>query len=464
MSGRVDRYLTGGLDREELAILAEELRDPAAARRLVRAAADEWGILQALQGQTTGERPPAPPRRRRPVRRPRARKVRARRPSLVVAGTLALAVAVALAWWAFAGEPSAIPSPRAPADPGRLETIAGPTSSEEPRRIPAGGKVRVPAGTTSVLHLADGSQIRIDGPAGLTVQTAHRLHCERGRLTASVVPRAAGSAWSLTTPHARCRVLGTVFELTVDAEGTVLTVTEGTVAFGDAAGGHERACASGDRASRSAGPPPLLRYPFVGRGEGLWACGEGPAERPPLTDDRPPRAHADGLLLTAEAHCVTATNSAWPELARRLRAAAGVTLVVRASYLAPPPENLLLAELHCKRTAPAGEDAPDSLLLQVRYQGRPDTARHCFATVWTGSGRLRRYRDGNLVAEDTQAFTMATIGDRVQLKLSLPRGHHTPPPGFAGVVVHDLRLYDRALTPDEVTAVSHVRPITGAAE
>ncbi|MBI4602990.1 MAG: FecR domain-containing protein [Planctomycetes bacterium] len=153
-----------------------------------------------------------------------------------------------------------------------------------------GSLIRVADGATAFLRLAaprpgPDSTVSLEGPAQLLIEagaTRRRLSArlEQGTLTATVTRLGSGELFSVTTPHARSTVMGTVFKLKVLDGRTVLSVLEGKVRFQalrglpgqgsvdvtDAAGAFE--VAEGESAPGPvAAAPAAARSDAAGRGE-----------------------------------------------------------------------------------------------------------------------------------------------------------------------------------------------------
>jgi hypothetical protein len=145
----------------------------------------------------------------------------------------------------------ATPAPRAPAPaPGAAATVVSSRGDATLTRgatalearpglaVAAGERLRTAAGAGVQLRLLGGSRLDLgaqsdlvleppDGAAG--ARATARL--ETGSLEARVVPRPAGPAIVLATPHARATVVGTRLALHVRPDETSLEVAEGRVLF-----------------------------------------------------------------------------------------------------------------------------------------------------------------------------------------------------------------------------------------
>ena len=147
---------------------------------------------------------------------------RARRPSLAAAIAAAAAAVVVVA--VFVGRGIARGASY------RVEGVAG------VERVRAGGRIttaaderaRVEIGSIGEVELAGGSALRVEDCG----ERAHRLHLERGRMTARIdaVPR----LFQVGTPSGSAIDLGCVYELEVDDAGRAsLAVVKGEVAWED---------------------------------------------------------------------------------------------------------------------------------------------------------------------------------------------------------------------------------------
>jgi len=101
------------------------------------------------------------------------------------------------------------------------------------RTVQAGDNVTVADDDEVLLRYADGTEIRLAGPAelvvGLSMQRGKRLSLTNGTVLADVAPQPAGHPLIIQTPQTIVRVLGTRFELSTDENESQLHLEEGRV-------------------------------------------------------------------------------------------------------------------------------------------------------------------------------------------------------------------------------------------
>ncbi|MFW5860570.1 MAG: FecR domain-containing protein [Planctomycetota bacterium] len=469
---RIEAWLTGRLPSDELPALQRALADPALAEAVIRAAGEQVALRAALRGQDCLAElaPPLPGNSSRRMRaggtRSRQRPRRSSRGPVWAVLIAAACLVVAFALWQLRPDPT---TPSSTADAG---SPAEPPASELPWRVLAAGslvrangdavavdallpsRARVRAELPAQLRLAHRShpiELELDGPFQIALVGPDTVACDGGTLRAAVGPRSQGASFSVITPHARCRVLGTRFTVTVAEDATRVSVDEGRVAFArrtaDGSFAAPQPLAAGMSANSADPPPPvpLLAYPLH-RGPGSLD-GTGTLERIlPLTLRRPPQWTDAGLLLDARNHCVTRTNAPWPELHAALLDSRAVTFSLRALSRGPPPPNLLLGVLYI-RMPEAGERRLVSVWMS---DGKPGTWARWSVTV-TPDGTARCYRGDELLRENRIEEWPPQPDDlSVQLKLLMPLGHHGDPDEDLAVEFADVLLFDRVLEPDEL--------------
>jgi ferric-dicitrate binding protein FerR (iron transport regulator) len=215
--------LDGRLSDEEFARLEQWLRRDPAARRLYMQYADMEVEFTTLSG--TPARLPAAPR---PV---------SRRRRLFVAAAAVLVAVVATACWFRFGKPTA--------DGDVLPVVTGLGGevrivSADGRARPAADGERLQPGDTvrlegehdrTQLTFPDGARLALSGKTSLVVTDARAksVSLAEGELYADVPPQPQGQGWTVASPHAEVRVVGTRFALRVGEGGTEVTVTEGVV-------------------------------------------------------------------------------------------------------------------------------------------------------------------------------------------------------------------------------------------
>lgn len=220
--------------------------DPEALRRYGRELATD-SLLRSLYGRKSVAPGPAPAGLRRHAVRPAP--TRSRPPSRVRSGPIvATAASVALlvaGAWLFRPVSDSVS-----ADPLRLtvQTITGSGRHYDDdgivyRSLQVGETILPGAliGTGELdemgVRLPDGSEIvlgpgtRLRGEAGTAPGDGHLLSLVAGRLTVNAASQPERAPLRFATPHARARVLGTRFTLTVRGSHSELAVDHGLVDF-----------------------------------------------------------------------------------------------------------------------------------------------------------------------------------------------------------------------------------------
>ena len=212
----LDRALEGGLSEEEERRLVDRLKnEPDLARRMMERSRDdalfaEWAEERRALGR---ERPSSSSRW-------------ALRPLVAAAALLIAAILIFLLW----------PAPR-----GRnaFEIVAKEGSVDA-----SAGAIRCGAGSRATLRYADGTTLEIREKTEITPDR-QEVRLSAGSVAAHVAKLPPGETFAIETPQAEARVLGTRFELTVDAGSTRLQVDEGRVLFTPRAGGFPVTVAGG---------------------------------------------------------------------------------------------------------------------------------------------------------------------------------------------------------------------------
>jgi hypothetical protein len=233
MPGELDRLIAAHFDGTLDAVGRDELclrlrSDPAAARTFADAARLEAGLAARFGGSSawSGRHAPLPGLR---ATRPARLRACARRPSgstwwpLAVAA--ALVVIVGGVWLGRATPPQAA---SVVAAEGRLTVTAivgsaaviheGRPMAVEPGTVLAAGmRLSSPGDAQVTLAMDDGSTIGLSGPAELNVQSA-AFSLEAGRLRADIMPQA--TPLRFLTAQAEVTVIGTAFDLVARPEAT----------------------------------------------------------------------------------------------------------------------------------------------------------------------------------------------------------------------------------------------------
>ncbi len=266
-AGLLAGYLDGALDpagRSEL--LAACRSDPDLLRRLLahqglsamlreQATADPdrtaEAVRQSVSGDTTSRRLATvaaverglekrrPSRRRGPVRRRQAAQRRQRSPLLISGSLVLIAGALLLAWSLLPGPRSAAAVPESASRialhagelvierQGRRLSRAELTELRPGDRLQTGPEARAVLAADAHAHCLLGAESELLIEA---IAPDRRWRLTRGGLTAGLDP-ASGPDQGLTvsTPHARARVAGTVFHLTAESDVSELEVVAGAV-------------------------------------------------------------------------------------------------------------------------------------------------------------------------------------------------------------------------------------------
>ena len=217
-------YADGVITPEQFRDLQEQLRTSAAARELYlqemnsRAALDDLSFATG-EPSSTVERPRGPL-----ARWPLARWAGA------VAAVLALAVSAWVLLWT--AEREIVTVVRADGDvrwTGDGGTVV--LELEPGRDLPGGTLETLTVESFAELRFRDGSTAALSGVSKLVVSEVEqkKLHLGQGHLSVTVKPQPKDRPLLVLTPAAELQVLGTRFDVTVDANRTKLTVDEGTV-------------------------------------------------------------------------------------------------------------------------------------------------------------------------------------------------------------------------------------------
>jgi ferric-dicitrate binding protein FerR (iron transport regulator) len=145
-----------------------------------------------------------------------------------------LLIAVTGAWWWSAEYGSAASGDRAQNElSAQVVSISNVRWSDDSVRfdewslVKPGDVLRFESGLVS-LFLANGAELRIEGPADLELVSQHKVMAYQGKFAARVGPRAIG--FCIETPHANVIDRGTSFGLSVDKNcRTAVVVYEGMV-------------------------------------------------------------------------------------------------------------------------------------------------------------------------------------------------------------------------------------------
>lgn len=158
--------------------------------------------------------------------------------------------------------------------------------------VPEGSRLRLLLGGR-VAGAGDGGRaatLLVFGPAELTIHKKATLESFRaslsyGMLEASVDPSFRRDLFEITSPHAFATVVGTVFQLRVDSEGTELEVTRGRVDFGRLGSSRQVETVTAESGTRWLAAAPNAHV--AGTEVGTPSAGEPSREaaRPPLAGD-----------------------------------------------------------------------------------------------------------------------------------------------------------------------------------
>jgi len=201
------RLVEGALDEDGRARLQTLLAD-SETRRYFAVLMQVDGGLCELHRAPAVARPLPRLLRSRPATRRRA-------PLWLPALAASVLVAFGLAFWP--AKPSA-PVPEAPLALW-LDGAARPSPSRATPEVAGPGRLRLP----------DGSRLELDAGCVVTLADDGGVDLAQGRLRAVVVPQALDRRLVVRTAQAEVRVLGTVFSVTVGAEGTEVGVERGLV-------------------------------------------------------------------------------------------------------------------------------------------------------------------------------------------------------------------------------------------
>lgn len=300
----LEAYLDGGgadaLNEDEAARLMAWLReDPAHVRELVLAARLHNELRHAVRTRVARSKPSDSSRTRQVRSAASSARLRPwpglRRRWLVTAIAAAAGLLVALAAWlpqrgdgaaALAevvavasadGLPPGIRRAGAPASETFLVTVG--------MRVGADDRIVSRSATVTLASRRDASRFVVAPQSALSLSApgagaALRVALDQGSLRASVAKQAPGATLSLVTPHAVVEVIGTEFELAVEATATRLEVTEGSVRFTRLGDGAVSEVAAGARAASYGAKPSPSPYQRWQRGPdadsaffpiGVWA-------------------------------------------------------------------------------------------------------------------------------------------------------------------------------------------------
>jgi hypothetical protein len=123
--------------------------------------------------------------------------------------------------------------PSAPVGPGNAATASGAAPPPSGASSPADGAQpqvrRLSLGARGELELDADAQVAVPSADELGAHQPLRIRLERGRVLASVAPRAPDAPFSIATPHLQVIVVGTRFSVTVDPAATTVAVEHGRV-------------------------------------------------------------------------------------------------------------------------------------------------------------------------------------------------------------------------------------------
>jgi hypothetical protein len=161
----------------------------------------------------------------------------------LTAACILLAVAGASWWWSAAQDSAAIGDRSRDGQFAQVVSISNVRWSDGSNRfdewslVKPGDALKFETGLVS-LFLANGAELRIEGPADLELVSLQKVMAYQGKLAARVGPRAIG--FCIETPHANVIDRGTSFGLSVDKNcRTAVVVYEGMVDL-DVLGDHNQ--------------------------------------------------------------------------------------------------------------------------------------------------------------------------------------------------------------------------------
>ncbi|MFW5751456.1 MAG: FecR family protein, partial [Planctomycetota bacterium] len=257
--------------------------------------------------------------------------------------------------------------------------------------------------------LADTGAGTLGAHSDLSVRSAHALALAHGVLTLDLAPRGADSPFTLDTPHASCRVIGTRFTVRCDDLGSAVEVAAGSVQWQS-----DDAPAQTVRAgqSASAGAEILFGYDFTGGT--VRQIGTFPTPVP--LDSRDGLRFAEGGLLLTRNDFTAVHNPPQPDVfIDRLRAADAVSLSARVRFLTAIPRNVSIATL--LSMAP---EQPDRRFFPLRWlaAGVPAGRRwYDVRVTLSRDGHQRWYIDGQLVEQMARGWIFADWADSLALRI-----------------------------------------------
>lgn len=236
----LQRYIAGELDDKETGRVRDLIReDPVTAERLYGYALQE-AELEKVFGMREVHAPSE-------VRRLSVVSVRFAIP--MAAAALVLVAAGYFLWLSGSGRESgvaAIPAQAPERDRVVVASVKGSAVIRDVRTgrrdlrmgdpARAGETVLTAGGGEVALVCADHSSVVVKGNSEVelrAVEVGWHFHLKQGEIETTVMKQPAGASFVVTTPHARCTVVGTRLTVVVSGEGTngvtVLKVFEGTV-------------------------------------------------------------------------------------------------------------------------------------------------------------------------------------------------------------------------------------------